>query len=80
MDFKPLRSWRKAVSARRADSLSITIYKAIYDNTNIERQVLNTIVDKREVVKLRQYIMQIDNKAFVVADTVADIYGRDLKI
>ncbi len=57
----------------------VTIYKAIGGNTNIERQVLNTIVDKREAVKLRQYIMQIDSKAFVVADTVDDIYGKGFK-
>jgi uncharacterized membrane-anchored protein YitT (DUF2179 family) len=57
----------------------VTIYRAIGGNTNIERQVLNTIMDKREAVRLREYIMQIDDKAFIVADTVADIYGEGFK-
>jgi uncharacterized membrane-anchored protein YitT (DUF2179 family) len=54
----------------------VTIYKAIGGNTNIERQVLNTIMNKKEALRLREYIMQIDNKAFVVSDNVADIYGK----
>lgn len=54
----------------------VTIYKAIGGNTNIERQVLNTVMGNREAIKLREYIMKIDNKAFIVVDNVADIYGK----
>jgi len=54
----------------------VTVYKAVGGNTNIERQVLNTIMNKKEAVRLREYVMQIDNKAFIVVDNVADIYGE----
>jgi Uncharacterized conserved protein len=57
----------------------VTIYKATGGNTNIERQVLNTVMDNRQAIKLRQYIKQLDNRAFVVADTVAEIYGLGFK-
>lgn len=57
----------------------VTIYKAIGGNTNEEKQVLNTIMSTREAIKLRQYIMQIDNKAFIVVDSVSGIYGKGFK-
>lgn len=57
----------------------VTIYKAIGGNTNTKKQVLNTVMGNREAIKLREYIMQIDNKAFIVVDNVADIYGKGFK-
>jgi Uncharacterized conserved protein len=57
----------------------VTIYNAIGGKTNTQKQVLNTIVGNREAVKLRQHIMQIDNKAFIIMDTVSDIYGKGFK-
>lgn len=57
----------------------VTIYKAIGGNTNTEKQVLNTIMSNKEAVKLREYILQIDNKAFIAIDNVSDIYGKGFK-
>ena len=57
----------------------VTIYKAIGGNTNTEKQVLNTVMGNKEAIRLREYIMQIDNKAFIVVDNVADIYGKGFK-
>lgn len=57
----------------------VTIYKAVGGNTNVERQVLNTVMSGKEAVKLRKHVVQIDNKAFIVVDNVADIYGEGFR-
>jgi uncharacterized membrane-anchored protein YitT (DUF2179 family) len=57
----------------------VTLYKAIGGNTNIERTVLNTIMSGQQAIKLRKYVMEIDDKAFIVVDNVNEIYGEGFK-
>lgn len=57
----------------------VTIYKAVGGNTNMEKQVLNTVMSSKEAINLRQYITEIDNTAFVIVSNVADIYGKGFK-
>jgi uncharacterized membrane-anchored protein YitT (DUF2179 family) len=54
----------------------VTVYKAIGGNTNVEKEVLNTILNRRESIKLRSYIKQIDSKAFMTVSNVEEIIGK----
>lgn len=53
----------------------VTVYKAIGGNTNAEKEVLNAIVSRRESIRLRNYIKQIDTKAFITVSNVSEIIG-----
>jgi uncharacterized membrane-anchored protein YitT (DUF2179 family) len=54
----------------------VTLYKAIGGNTKAEKDVLNTILNRRESIKLRNYIKQTDTKAFMTVSNVEEIIGK----
>ncbi len=54
----------------------VTVYTAIGGHTNTQKEVLNTIISNREAIKLKEYVRQIDNSAFVVVGTVSEIMGK----
>jgi uncharacterized membrane-anchored protein YitT (DUF2179 family) len=56
-----------------------TIYRASGAMTNDEKQVINSIISRRESMKLRNYIKEIDAKAFVTIHNVSEIIGKGFK-
>jgi uncharacterized membrane-anchored protein YitT (DUF2179 family) len=53
----------------------VTIYSAIGGHTNTEKEVLNTIMSRKETIKLKDYVKLIDKEAFVVVGNVSEIMG-----
>ncbi|HOQ08511.1 MAG TPA: YitT family protein [Syntrophomonadaceae bacterium] len=54
----------------------VTIYKAQGGYSLQERQVLMTIVKRREYIKLRDYIRRLDNHAFIAVQTTHKVLGE----
>ena len=54
----------------------VTIYQAQGGYTLQERQVLITIVKRREYIKLRDYIRRLDNQAFIAVQTTHKVLGE----
>jgi uncharacterized membrane-anchored protein YitT (DUF2179 family) len=53
----------------------VTVYSAIGGHTNTEKEVLNTIMSRKETIKLKDYVKLIDKEAFVVVGNVSEIMG-----
>jgi uncharacterized membrane-anchored protein YitT (DUF2179 family) len=58
----------------------VTMYTAVGGNTNIERNVLNTIMGNQETIKLKQFIKKTDSHAFVTVNNVSEIIGEGFKL
>jgi uncharacterized membrane-anchored protein YitT (DUF2179 family) len=58
----------------------VTMYTAVGGNTNIERNVLNTIMGNQETIKLKQFIKKTDSHAFVTVNNVSEIIGGGFKL
>ena len=56
-----------------------TVYKAIGAFTNQEKEVITTIVTRKQAVKLRDYIGNADPKAFVTITNTSEIIGKGFR-
>ncbi|HEX9061301.1 MAG TPA: YitT family protein, partial [Clostridia bacterium] len=54
----------------------VTIYHATGGKSNSEKLILNTVVSNRQAVRIRRHVARIDENAFVIVDSVSEIYGR----
>jgi len=57
----------------------VTIYKGTGGKTGEEKLVLNTVMSSQETFKLRGYVTETDDKAFIVVNEVFEIYGKGFK-
>lgn len=53
-----------------------TIYHATGGYSNEDKKVINTIVSRREYIKIRDYVKKIDEKAFVSISYVTEVEGE----
>lgn len=53
-----------------------TIYHAIGGYSNTDKQVINTIVSRREYIKIRNFVRLVDKKAFVSISYVSEVEGE----
>lgn len=53
-----------------------TIYHAIGGYSNSDKQVINTIVSRREYIKIRNFVKLADSKAFVSISYVSEVEGE----
>lgn len=56
-----------------------TRINAVGTYTNTEKRILLCVVNKKEIPKLKEGILGIDDKAFTIITTVADAYGQGFK-
>lgn len=56
-----------------------TKINAIGTYTNTEKRILLCVVNKKEIPKLKEGILEIDDKAFTIITTVTDAYGKGFK-
>ncbi|SEF60250.1 Uncharacterized membrane-anchored protein YitT, contains DUF161 and DUF2179 domains [Caloramator fervidus] len=57
----------------------VTIYHARGGFTNEEKDMLVVLLSRREFIRLREYIKQIDNKAFITVSNVHEVFGEGFK-
>ncbi|HHW60646.1 MAG TPA: YitT family protein [Syntrophomonadaceae bacterium] len=57
-----------------------TIYTARGAYTDENREVLVTIVNRREFIRLRQYIQRLDRNAFITIQNVHEVLGEGFEI
>lgn len=57
----------------------VTVYEAKGAYTGDRREVLVTIISRREFIRLRNYIKDIDNKAFISISNVHEVLGEGFK-
>lgn len=55
---------------------SATIYYAKGAYHNNEREVITTIVDRKQFLKLKDYIKDVDNRAFITVNEVNEVLGE----
>ena len=58
----------------------VTIYAATGGKTGEQKLVLNTVMGNKEAIRLRRYIRRIDDRAFIIASTVSEIYGEGFQM
>ncbi|MBZ9633938.1 YitT family protein [Clostridium sp. FP1] len=56
-----------------------TLYTAKGAYTNEEKEVITTVLGKKEFIKLKIYIKEIDKKAFIITYNVHEILGEGFK-
>jgi len=56
-----------------------TLYTAKGAYTNEEKEIITTVLDKKQFIKLKIYIKQIDKKAFIITYNVHEILGEGFK-
>ncbi len=52
-----------------------TIYDARGAYTNDEKEIIRTVVNKREFFKIKDYIMSIDSNAFITVNDIHETFG-----
>lgn len=60
-------------------SRTTTKINAVGTYTNTEKRILLCVVNKKEMPKLKEGILGIDDKAFTIITTVTDAYGQGFK-
>lgn len=60
-------------------SRTTTKINAVGTYTNAEKRILLCVVNKKEIPKLKEGILGIDDKAFTIITTVTDAYGQGFK-
>lgn len=55
---------------------SATIYYAKGAYNNNEREVITTVIDRREFLKLKDYIKSIDDRAFITVNEINEVLGE----
>lgn len=58
----------------------VTIYSANGGYTEETKEVITTVLDRREVIKLNKYIKGIDKDAFIIVRSVHEAIGEGFKI
>ena len=56
-----------------------TIYTAKGAYTNEQKEIIITIVDRKEFIKLRNFIKDVDQKAFITVNKVHETLGEGFK-
>lgn len=56
-----------------------TVYRAEGAYTGDEREIITTVVGKKEFIKLRRFIKEIDDKSFIVTYKVHETVGEGFK-
>jgi len=56
-----------------------TLYAAKGAYTNEEKEIITTVLDKKQFIKLKIYIKEIDEKAFIITYNVHEILGEGFK-
>lgn len=56
-----------------------TLYTAKGAYTNEEKEIITTVLDKKQFIKLKIYIKEIDRKAFIITYNVHEILGEGFK-
>jgi uncharacterized membrane-anchored protein YitT (DUF2179 family) len=56
-----------------------TLYTAKGAYTNEEKEIITTVLDKKQFIKLKIYIKEIDKKAFIITYNVHEILGEGFK-
>ena len=56
-----------------------TLYAAKGAYTNEEKEIITTVLDKKQFIKLKIYIKEIDKKAFIITYNVHEILGEGFK-
>lgn len=54
----------------------VTVYSATGGHTGSDKSVLNTVIGSREAIRLKNYIKQVDETAFVIVGNVSEIIGK----
>ncbi|EOD00747.1 YitT family protein [Caldisalinibacter kiritimatiensis] len=57
-----------------------TIYKAEGSYTKEDRTVITTVLNKKEFIKLKKYIRNKDNSAFVTVSNVREVLGKGFSL
>lgn len=56
-----------------------TLYTARGAYTNDEKEIITTVLGKKQFIKLKNYIKEIDKKAFIITYNVHEILGEGFK-
>ena len=56
-----------------------TIHTAVGAFTNEEKHVITTIVNRRQAIALREYIREVDKKAFITITNTSEIIGKGFR-
>ncbi|KRQ87124.1 hypothetical protein ABG79_00922 [Caloramator mitchellensis] len=57
----------------------LTIYYAKGGFTNEEKEMLVVLLSRREFIRLREYIKEIDDRAFITVSNVHEVFGEGFK-
>lgn len=57
----------------------VTLYEAKGAYTMEKKEVLMTIISRREFIRLREYIKDVDNRAFISVNNVHEVLGEGFK-
>ena len=66
----PMRSWRDLSTPKRHTLLQTDMY------TQNEKCVLYCVVSQKEIVALKELVVEIDPKAFVIVSDVREVLGE----
>lgn len=56
-----------------------TIYKAVGAYSSEEKQVITTILSRRETIRLRNYVRSIDDRSFISITNTSEIIGKGFR-
>ncbi|QCX34441.1 YitT family protein [Caloramator sp. E03] len=57
----------------------VTLYEAKGGYTKEKKEVIMTIVSRREFIKIREFIMDVDKRAFISVNNVHEVLGEGFK-
>ncbi|MCX7904837.1 MAG: YitT family protein, partial [Caloramator sp.] len=57
----------------------VTIYYARGGFTNEEKEMLVVLLSRREFIRLREFIKEIDERAFITVSNVHEVFGEGFK-
>lgn len=57
----------------------VTLYEAKGGYTLEKKEVIMTIISRREFIKLREFIKEVDNRAFICVNNVHEVLGEGFK-
>ncbi len=56
-----------------------TVYLAKGAYTNEQKEIITTVVDRKEFIKLRSFIKEVDSKAFITVNKIHETLGEGFK-
>lgn len=57
----------------------VTIYEAVGGYTGDEKEVITTILSRKEFIRLKIFIKDVDDKAFITVSNVHEVFGEGFK-